>query len=138
MRSIGKMSLISVMVVLFVVGSIPGSLLAGNNPVDENWWPSEFGPEDEAGAVNHITPEKRVAAAQLVKKGMTATLGMPYYNGMPLVPGRTFALSIPGGGTPTHGPFSWPGDNYDMTFMDEILTAEIGQVGSQWDGLDTR
>jgi kynurenine formamidase len=135
MRNIGKMSLISAVVVLFVVGSIPGSVLAGNNPVDENWWPSEFGSDDEAGAVNRITPEKRVAAARLVKKGMTATLGMPYYNGMPLVPGRTFALSIPGGGTPTHGPFSWPGDNYDMTFMDEILTAEIGQVGSQWDGL---
>ena len=135
MKSIGRVSLLSVVVVLFVIGSIPGTTLAGNNPVDEGWWPSEFGPEDEAGAVNYITPEKRVAAAGLVKKGMTATLGMPYYNGMPLVPGRTFALSIPGGGTPTHGPFSWPGENYDMTFMDEILTAEIGQVGSQWDGL---
>ena len=97
------MSLLSVVVFLFVIGSIPGTALAGNNPVDEGWWPSGFGPEDEAGAVNPITPEKRVAAAGLVKKGMTATLGMPYcpyYNGMPLVPGRTFALSIRGGGTP--------------------------------------
>ena len=34
MRSIGKMSLISVVVVLFVAGSIPGSVLAGNNPVE--------------------------------------------------------------------------------------------------------
>src|SRR5205823_199210 len=58
------------------------------------------------------------------------------YNGMPLVPGRTFALSIPGGGTPTHGPLSWPGgEHYAQTFMDEMVTAEIGQVGTQWDGL---
>ena len=119
----------------FALGSTAGTGLAQNNPVDEKWWPSEFGAGDRVGAVNHITPEKRVAAAQLVKKGRTATLGMPYYNGMPLVPGRTFALSIPGGGTPTHGPFNWPGESYDMTFMDEILTAEIGQVGTQWDGL---
>jgi len=118
-----------------VFGMCIGSALAQNNPVDEKWWPSEFGADDKLGAVNHITPEKRVAAAMLVKKGMTATLGMPYYNGMPLVPGRTFAMSVPGGGVPTHGPFNWPGENYDMTFMDELLTAEIGQVGTQWDGL---
>ncbi|MSQ59309.1 MAG: cyclase family protein [Betaproteobacteria bacterium] len=61
-----------------------------------------------------------------------ALLGHPYSNHMPLVPGRTFALSIPG--APTHGPLSWPGDNFIMTFMDEILTAEIGQVETQWDG----
>ena len=106
---------------------------AGNNPVDEAWWPSEFGADDQAGGTNYITPEKRVAAAQLVKQGKVITLGMPYSNNMPLVPGRTFALSIPG--NPTHGPLSWPGENFAQTFMDELVTAEIGQVGTQFDGL---
>ena len=78
-------------------------------------------------------PEKRLAAAKLVKQGKVITLGMPYSNHMPLVPGRTFALSIPG--APTHGPLNWPGDNFDQTFMDELVTAEIGQVGTQFDGL---
>ena len=109
------------------------SAIAGNNPVDEKWWPSEFGADDQAGATNYITPAKRIAAAKLVKQGKIATLGMPYSNHMPLVPGRTFTLSIPG--YPTHGPLSWPGDNYGQTFMDEILTAEIGQVGTQFDSL---
>ena len=109
------------------------SAIAGNNPVDEKWWPSEFGADDQAGATNYITPAKRIAAAKLVKQGKVATLGMPYSNNMPLVPGRTFTLSIPG--YPTHGPLSWPGDNYSQTFMDEILTAEIGQVGTQFDSL---
>ena len=109
------------------------SAIAGNNPVDEKWWPSEFGADDQAGATNYITPAKRIAAAKLVKQGKVATLGMPYSNNMPLVPGRTFTLSIPG--YPTHGPLSWPGDNYGQTFMDEILTAEIGQVGTQFDSL---
>jgi kynurenine formamidase len=110
-----------------------GVAFADNNPVDEKWWPSEFGPDDQAGATNYITPEKRIAAAKLVKQGKVQTLGMPYSNHMPLVPGRTFALSIPGG--PTHGPLNWPGDNFDQTFMDELVTAEIGQVGTQFDGL---
>ncbi len=106
---------------------------AGNNPVDEDWWPGEFGADDEAGGTNYITPEKRLSAVQLVKQGQIVTLGMPYSNNMPLVPGRTFALSIPG--NPTHGPLSWPGENFGQTFMDELLTAEIGQVGTQFDGL---
>src|SRR5215467_13536287 len=85
---------LSIIAVVFTLAISAGSAVAGNNPVDEKWWPSEFGADDQAGAVKYITPEKRIAAAQLVKKGRTATLGMPYYNGMPLVPGRTFALSI--------------------------------------------
>jgi kynurenine formamidase len=110
-----------------------GAAIAGNNPIDEPWWPSEFGADDEQGASQYITPQKRVEAAKLVKKGKQALLGMPYSNHMPLVPGRTFTLSIPG--APTHGPLNWPGEGFAMTFMDEILTAEIGQVGTQWDGL---
>ena len=110
-----------------------GSGIAGNNPVDEKWWPSEFGPDDQAGGTKYITPQKRIEAAKLVKQGKMALLGHPYSNHMPLVPGRTFALSIPG--APTHGPLNWPGDSFSMTFMDEIVTAEIGQVGTQWDGL---
>jgi kynurenine formamidase len=135
MKTIRNTPLISATSALFAFALFVSAAVAGNNPVDENWWPSEFGAEDNLGAVQRITPEKRVAAAQLVKKGMTATLGLPYYNGMPLVPGRTYALSIPGGGTPTHGPLDWPGENFDMTFMDELVVAELGQVGTQWDGL---
>lgn len=119
-------------VVLAVVATA-GGVLAGNNPADEQWWPSEFGPNDEAGGSNYITDQKRIEAAKLVKRGKMALLGMPYSNHMPLVPGRTFALSIPG--APTHGPLNWPGEQFDQTFMDELVTAEIGQVGTQWDGL---
>jgi kynurenine formamidase len=112
-----------------------GSAFAQNNPVNEKWWPSELGANDEAGGSGYITDQKRVEAARLVKKGKQALLGMPYSNHMPLVPGRTFALSIPGGGNTTHGPLNWPGDNFDQTFYDELVVAEIGQVGTQWDGL---
>ncbi len=93
--------LATALAVPFVVGAFAAAAIAGNNPVDENWWPSEFGADDQAGATNYITAAKRVAAARLVTQGKVATLGMPYSNNMPLVPGRTFTLSIPG--YPTHG-----------------------------------
>ena len=41
-----------------------GVAFADNNPIDEKWWPTEFGPDDQAGGTNYITPEKRIAAAQ--------------------------------------------------------------------------
>ena len=107
---------------------------AQNNPVDENWWPSEFGADDEAGATNWITPEKRIEAAKLVKTGRVATLGMPYHSRVPLFPGRVLSVTIPGGGGPTHD-LPWSGDGYRQTFMDELVTANIGQVGTQFDSL---
>ena len=118
--------------ILFAV--ICGSANGDNNPVDEKWWPSEFGADDQAGGTNYITPEKRIAAAALVRKGEVATLGMPYHSRMPLFPGRIYSLTIPGGGNPTHD-LAWSGDGYRQTFMDELVTAQIGQVGTQFDSL---
>ena len=46
---------------------------AQNNPVDQKWWPSEFGADDQAGATKYIDSAKRVAAAKLVTKGEVAT-----------------------------------------------------------------
>ena len=33
------------------------------------WWPSPYGPDDQAGALNEITPAGRVRAARLVREG---------------------------------------------------------------------
>lgn len=113
---------------------VPAAAEAQNNPVDENWWPSEFGADDEAGATNWITSEKRIEAAQLAKTGRVATLGMPYHDRVPLFPGRVLSVTIPGGGGPTHD-LPWSGEGYRQTFMDELVTANIGQVGTQFDSL---
>ena len=93
------------------------------------WWPHPiWGAEDQAGGSNWITPEKILEAVQLVKTGKVYELGQVYERGMPLFPGRTYSLFIPG--SPTGGPF---GDNA-LVYYDEILTTEIGQVGTQFDG----
>ena len=49
-----------------------GSLALGQT---DRWYPSRWGADDQVGAVNLITPQKRVAAAALVKTGRTVSLG---------------------------------------------------------------
>ncbi|EWY41731.1 cyclase [Skermanella stibiiresistens SB22] len=95
----------------------------------ETWWPSKWGADDEAGASNHITPAKVLEVAKSIRDGRIYKIGRVYEAGMPLFGARVFALRIPG--APTGGPFG--GNN--MVYNDEFVTAEIGQIGTQFDGL---
>jgi hypothetical protein len=54
-----------------------------DKPLQENWWPSEWGPDDKVGAPNRTTPEMVLEAVQLVKQGKTATLGKFYARDIP-------------------------------------------------------
>jgi len=93
------------------------------------WWPSKWGAADEAGSSNHITPEKVLDTAKWIRDGKVYKIGRTYEQGMPLFGARAFSLRIPGG--PTGGPF---GSN-KLVYHDEFLATEIGQVGTQFDGL---
>ena len=95
----------------------------------DKWWPSKWGATDEAGATNHMTPAKTLEAAQWIKTGKVYKIGRDYEQGMPLFGARAFTLRIPGG--PTGGPF---GAN-KLIYNDEFLATEIGQTGTQFDGL---
>lgn len=88
---------------------------------------SPFGPDDQRGAVNRITPAKVLEAIRLVKAGEVLDFGRVYERGMPLFGNRTYALHIPTPG----GPF---GEN-QTTYHDEIFFGQIGQIGTQFDGL---
>jgi kynurenine formamidase len=68
-----------------------------------------------------------------VKQGKVQTLGMPLFQPHAVGP-RPYVCSEHSGRTHAR-PLNWPGDNFDQTFMDELVTAEIGQVGTQFDGL---
>lgn len=98
-------------------------------PAQAAWWPSKWGKDDEAGATNHMTPAKTLDTVWLIKDGKTYKLGRVYEAGMPLFGQRAFSLRIPGG--PTGGPF---GQN-KLVYNDEFLATEIGQTGTQFDGL---
>ena len=86
-----------------------------------------WGPDDQRGAANRITPEKVLEAKSLITRGNVYHLGHVYEQSMPLFGTRHFSLRIP----QTFGPL---GANRTV-YHDEVVSAEIGQVGTQFDGL---
>ena len=91
--------------------------------------PSEWGPEDQRGAANRLTPAKVMEATQLIKTGKIYQLGKVYEHGIPLFGSRHYSLTIVGG--PSGGPL---GEN-QLVWHDEMFSGEIGQIGTQFDGL---
>ena len=96
----------------------------------QDWTESKWGPDDEIGAANYLTPELALKAAQLVKTGKVYALGIPVDNKTPAYPPRGFKITVvqPGqAGSPGMGPSK-------TTYNDDIIEGWVG-VGSQIDGL---
>ena len=55
-----------------------------------NWWPSKYGPDDEAGALNEISSSKVLEAVGLVQGGRVYDLAHVLHAEIPAFPGRTF------------------------------------------------
>ena len=53
------------------------------------WWPSRYGAEDQAGALNEITPGKVLEAVGLVRQGRVYDLAHVLHQDIPPFPGRT-------------------------------------------------
>jgi kynurenine formamidase len=96
----------------------------------DNWFPSQWGPDDEMGAGNLLGPEKTLAAVRLIRTGRVVRLGFPYSKDMPLSSGRSFELRMPGG--PTGGP---EGRRSRTVWNDDFIATEIGQIGTHMDAL---
>lgn len=96
----------------------------------QSWCKSKWGPDDEKGAANLLTPEIAAEAAKLVKTGKSYALGVETNSKSPAYPPRSFNVTViqPGqaGGT-SLGPTK-------TTYNDDIITGWVG-VGSQLDGL---
>ena len=98
-------------------------------PLNEKWWPSKWGADDKAGSANHTkNPANIKRAFETVKQNKSITIGKYYHREAPAFGPRGWQLTIPG--TPTGGPF---GKNA-LIYHDELVTAEIGQIGTQFDG----
>ena len=93
------------------------------------WWPHPiWGKDDQAGGSNWITPEKVLKSLTLVKTGQIYEIGQVYTADMPLFGQRTYSMVIPG------SPSGAPMGSNNLIYYDEFLVAEIGQVGTQFDG----
>ena len=100
------------------------SPLGGNQetPVGPAWWPSEWGKDDQRGALNRITSSKVLEAISLIKEGKIYQLGRVYEPGMPLFGDRHYSLTIPG------VPSGIVEAENQIIWNDEIFSAEIGQA----------
>lgn len=96
----------------------------------QDWCKSKWGPDDEKGAANLLTPEIALEASKLVKTGKSYQLGVETNSKSPAYPPRGFNITIiqPGqSGGGSLGPTK-------TTYNDDIITGWVG-VGSQLDGL---
>ncbi len=128
------MKLAAAVVFGFMIGAtvwgFTGSKAAQDaTPIGPKWWPAEWGPTDQRGAANRLTPQRVTAASRLIQSGKVYSLGRLYEHGMPLPGKRHFSLTIPG--SPTGGP---TGKNQGV-YHDDLFSGEIGQIGTQLDGL---
>jgi kynurenine formamidase len=62
--------------------------------VEQTWWPSPFGAEDELGMLNHIDEAKRREALGLVEQGRLYDLGRVLDESVPVFPGRYFRQTL--------------------------------------------
>jgi len=99
-------------------------------PLTENWAPSKYwGAGDKAGSANHMkNPVNIKRALATVKQFKAISIGKYYHREAPAFGPRGWNMTIPG--TPTGGPF---GANA-LFYHDEMVTTEIGQIQTQFDG----
>ena len=122
-----KVNLNKIVAVLWALIVFAASLSAQQKPCPTA---SKFGPDDQIGNVNYITPAKTLAASKLVTKGKAYRLGVETNKDTPAYGTRTFNIIVlqpaQAGGT-TIGPNK-------VTYNDDIINGWVG-VGSQIDGL---
>ncbi len=109
--------------------SIPFVALAQgwNVPPESQRCPSKWGAGDERGSGNHMkNPQNVLRGARLIKSGEVIELSHVLVAGMPVFGTRIFNLH-------TKRTFMNQGRNTRGS-NEEVVTSEIGQVGTQFDG----
>jgi kynurenine formamidase len=118
-------------VLLLTVGSVlvfgggAASAQTWKPPADNQRCPSKWGPGDQRGSGNHMKPDTVLRATRLIKTGEVFELGRVLSESMPMPAGRRFELS-------TKRTRNDPGTNRRGS-NEELVVAEIGQVGTQFD-----
>ena len=116
----------SVFVACIVIGVVSQSAAQSwQPPSDSQRCPSKWGKGDQRGSGNHMKPETVLRATRLIKSGEVFELGRVLSESMPLPAGRRFEIL-------TKRTRNDPGTNHRGS-NEELVVAEIGQVGTQFD-----
>jgi len=95
-------------------------------PPDSARCPSKWGAGDERGAGNHMKPQSVLNAVKLTKTGEVIELAHELRGSMPLSAGRVYDMQVKRTAIGTEA--------NKRNGNEEIMTAEMGQVGTQFDG----
>jgi len=104
----------------------PGAAQGWTPPTDTQRCPSKWGSTDERGSGNHMKPETVLRAVRLIRTGEVFELGRVLKADMPFSLGRRFEMEMKRTNMNTGS--NRRGSN------EEIVFAELGQVGTQFDG----
>ena len=121
-----RTSIVIAAAVTMGIGATSASAQSWLPPSDSQRCPSKWGAADQRGAGNHMKPETVLRAAQLIRTGQVFELGRVLNAQMPVSPGRSFELVTKR--TVMNAGANRRGSN------EEMVLAEIGQVGTQFDG----
>jgi kynurenine formamidase len=111
---------------VFAIGS--ASAQTWSPPTPEQRCPSKWGADDERGAANLIGPETVLRATKLIRDGKVFELGKELNAAMPFFGERRFSMQLK---RTTN-----PAATNKQRSNEEIVTTELGQVGTQFDALN--
>ena len=118
-------TLLTAAVLVLVVHASPLSAQTWRPPADNQRCPSRWGAGDQRGSGNHMKPETVLRAARLIQAGEVFELGRVLSESMPMPAGRRFEVLTKR--TRNDAGANRRGSN------EELVVAEIGQVGTQFD-----
>jgi len=95
-------------------------------PTDAERCPSKWGAGDERGSGNLMKPETVLRAARLIRTGEVIELGQVLHGSMPFFGPRIFNMQVKRTNVLPESNRRWSNE--------EIVTTELGQVGTQIDG----
>ena len=110
--------------------------LLGNSAIAQTWkppspeqrCPSQWGAADERGAANLMGPDTVLRATKLIKTGKVYELGKELSAAIPFFGERRFSMQL----KRTTPPMA----TNQQRSNEEIVTTELGQVGTQFDALN--
>ena len=102
----------------------PAQAQSWSLPSEAERCPSRWGADDTRGAVNHMGPESVLRAARLIREGRVIELGHVLHSGIPLG-ARHFDLYMK--------PSTMNPQSNQRGSNEELVVAEMGQVGTQFD-----
>lgn len=109
---------------------MPSPSMAHEAAETPEWAETRWGPGDELGAANHMTPERTKLAAELVTEGKVYSLGIVVGPDTPAFPPRSLSLTVL---QPGQNGNTGLGENA-FTYNDDIFMGWLG-IGPQIDGL---